>query len=86
VFCLLENHNVGARLAKIMIPECDRRVSLHPALPASTKHDIETSLPLGWGMLVGIASAALGRTRTSRILRIAYRQVCKDMECLFMSV
>jgi hypothetical protein len=31
VFCLFENHKIGARLTKMMIPECDLRVSLHPA-------------------------------------------------------
>jgi hypothetical protein len=43
VFCLLENHKIGALFTNIRIPECDRLVSLHPAWSASTKQLITTS-------------------------------------------
>lgn len=60
VFWRFENHMMGARLQKIIIPVWERRVTQLPAWSASTKQVMTILFPLGGGALMGIASWASG--------------------------
>jgi len=54
----LEYHCIGEQFKYIMIPVCDRRVTLFPAWLASTNAFICTGCPLGSGALGGTDSLA----------------------------
>jgi hypothetical protein len=49
---------IGALLQNNNIPVCDLLFSVSPAWFASTKQCVDMTLPLGFGMLVGIDSLA----------------------------
>jgi hypothetical protein len=60
VFWRFEYYKIGALFTKRITPVCEHRVALQPAWSESTKQDVTTPFPLSMGVLLGIASSALG--------------------------
>ena len=53
---ILLNHSIGARFQNIIIPVCERLVTLFTPWSASTKQHEVMILPLGFGISSGVAS------------------------------